>query len=311
MTQFHKYYVTACLEKRVSFRVLSLLADDWIDQIRASGCDGFLVWPSCLPTSAKQAFDYRLYFLESELGAKIFPSWQECWLTEHKPRLRDWLVIHDIPHPRTWVFHDRSSALEFARQAEYPIVVKTATGASGSGVTIVRRQAELERLIHLAFGRGLRPSSFSTWDRQRGFIFLQQYYPGVQEWRMVRMGDYYFGHQKGVASSGKHSGSGVAIWGDPGRELLEFTRRVTEAGNFCSMDVDVFRTQQGELLVNECQTVFGCSIATTQMRIDQRPCYYRYEDGSWVLHDGDICQNHMCNLRVDLLLEQLRQQCLS
>ena len=123
---------------------------------------------------------------------------------------------------------------------------------------------------------------------------------------MVRIGDSFFGHKKEAATSEMHSGSKMVSWGDPGHDLLELTRKVTEAGDFSSMNVDVFETQDGDLFVNECQTVFGCSVATVQMKIDEKEARYLYEDGHWQLEFGGILSNHMCNHRIECLLSILR-----
>ena len=306
VTQYHKYFIAACRDMKISYRVLSLLQSNWVDVFKNSHCDAYLVWPSCMPTSAKEAFDYRLNILEKEIGAIIYPTWKECWLTEHKPRLRDWLQANDIPHPQTWVFYDKQQALKFAKSSSFPVVVKTATGASASGVLIVHNQRQLAKAIRLAFGRGLRPRSYAPNDRQWGYVYIQKYYPNVKEWRMVRIGDSYFGYRKEAGESGIHSASKAWSWLDPSKELLDLTRTVTEKGGFTSMDVDIFLTQDNQLLVNECQTMFGCTTPAIQMKVNDNPARYLYENGQWKLEEGEFCQNHMCNLRIEHLLSQLR-----
>lgn len=308
VTQYHKYYIAACRDMKISYRVLSILQTDWVEVFRKSGCDAYLAWPTIMPTSAKEAFDYRLNVLEKEMGAVVYPTWKECWLTEHKPRLRDWLEANDIPHPQTWVFYNKEQALQFAENTSFPVVVKTATGAAASGVLIAQNKSQLNKAIRLAFGRGLRPKSFAPNDRQWGYVYIQKYYPNVKEWRMVRIGESFFGHRKESGQSVFHSGSKLVSWGDPGEELLNLTKKVTDIGNFTSMDVDVFQAEDGQLLINECQTVFGCSIATTQMKINDIPARYLYENGKWQLEEGEFCQNHMCNLRIKHLLEKLKSQ---
>ena len=72
--------------------------------------------------------------------------------------------------------------------------------------------------------------------------------------------------------------------------------------------VDIFETEDGKLLVNECQTVFGCSFATTQMKINGKPARYLYKNGEWVLEYGEFCRNHMCNLRVEYLISKLKEK---
>jgi hypothetical protein len=303
--QNHQYYVAACREMGVSYTVIDLLADNWIERFRNSRFDVVLVWPSCATTMVKQVFDYRLRILETDLGAPLYPAWRECWLTEHKPRLRDWLDAYKIPHPGTWVFHDRSRALEFAHDAPLPIVSKTATGASATGVEIVRNRGALARIIKQAFGPGLRPQGYDAYDRQRGYIYLQEYLPDAEEWRMVRIGESYFGYRKEKGPDGLHSGSGKWSWLDPGKELLDLLKRVTDIGEFTSMDIDVFRTADDRLLVNELQTVFGCSTPVIYMKVDDVEGRYLWTDEDWKFEAGGYWRNHMCNLRIQYLLSRL------
>lgn len=307
VTQYHKHYIAACREMKISYRVLSILEDDWIERFKASQCDAFLVWPSCMPTSAKEAFDYRLYILENELGGVIFPTWKECWLTEHKPRLRDWLDANGFLHPQTWVFYNREDALKFAESCKIPLVVKSATGGSASGISVVRTRGQLRKAIRLAFGRGLRPRSYDPNDRQWGYVYIQEYFPNVLEWRMVRIADSYFGYRKEPGADGIHSASKAWSWLDPGPELLELTRQVTEKGGFTSMDVDVFIPEDGRLLINECQTMFGCTSPAVQMQVDGKDGRYLYGEGTWRFEEGEFCANHMCNLRIESLLSKLRE----
>ena len=306
--QYHKHYVAACQEMNVSYQVIDLLADDWMARVRGSGCDAFLVWPSNCNTVLKSAFDFRLKILEEDLGRRLYPTWKECWLTEHKPRLRDWLDAHGVSHPRTWVAYSESEALAFAKTLELPLVLKTATGASGSGVHIVRTSADLVRLAKESFGRGLLARGYDPRDRQRGYVYLQEYLPDVQEWRMVRVGDSFFGYRKEKGANGLHSASHSWSWLDPGEKLLHLLKQVTDTGGFTSMDVDVFLTPDGRMLVNELQTVFGCTTPAEQMKIDGVEGRYVPNGNGWRFEPGAFCRNHMCNLRIQYLLERLSEK---
>ena len=306
--QYHKHYVAACQEMNVSYQVIDLLADDWMARVRGSGCDAFLVWPSNCNTVLKSAFDFRLKILEEDLGRRLYPTWKECWLTEHKPRLRDWLDAHGVSHPRTWVAYSESEALAFAKTLELPLVLKTATGASGSGVHIVRTSADLVRLAKESFGRGLLARGYDPRDRQRGYVYLQEYLPDVQEWRMVRVGDSFFGYRKEKGANGLHSASHSWSWLDPGEKLLHLLKQVTDVGGFTSMDVDVFLAPDGRMLVNELQTVFGCTTPAEQMKIDGVEGRYDPNGNGWRFEPGAFCRNHMCNLRIQYLLERIKEK---
>lgn len=306
--QDHQYYVAACREMGFSYTVIDLLADDWVQRFRSGRFDAVLVWPSSVTTVIKHVYDYRLRILERDLGVLIYPTWKECWLTEHKPRLRDWMDAHNVPHPRTWVFHDESQALDFVRNAPLPIVSKTATGAGASGVTVIRNRGALTTIVRQSFGSGLRPKRADAYDRQRGVIYLQEYLPDVEEWRMVRIGESFFGYRKEKGADGLHSASHKWSWVDPGKELLDLLKKVTDVGDFTSMDVDVFRTRDGQLLVNELQTVFGCTTPAIYMKVNDVEGRYLWVNEEWKFEVGDYWANHMCNLRIDYLVRTLDAQ---
>jgi hypothetical protein len=305
--QHHKHYISACRELNISYRVIDLLADNWVERVCGSACDAFLIWPSSASTVLKAVFDSRLKIMEEDLKRTLYPTWKECWLTEHKPRLRDWMDAHGIAHPRSWVVYNEAEALALAKTLELPIVSKTATGASGSGVRIIRDRAGLIRQTRQAFNDGILPRGHDPRDRQRGFIYLQEYLPDVAEWRMVRIGHSFFGYRKEKGPSGLHSASHSWSWIDPGEKLLHLLKQVTDTGGFTSMNVDIFLTREGKLLINELQTVFGCTTPAEQMKIDGVEGRYLWDENHWRFDPGEFSRNHMCNLRIQHLLAGLKK----
>jgi hypothetical protein len=71
------------------------------------------------------------------------------------------------------------------------------------------------------------------------------------------------------------------------------------------MDMDIFETEKGELLVNELQTVFGARL--TQMKVGGVPARYVYDEHAdkWSVEEGDFCRNACCNLRVEYLIAKI------
>jgi hypothetical protein len=57
--------------------------------------------------------------------------------------------------PKTWVFWDKQSAMEWALQADYPKVFKLSAGGGGKDVIMVSGAREACRLIELMFGYGI------------------------------------------------------------------------------------------------------------------------------------------------------------
>lgn len=305
ISHYHKHYIAACSEMKISYQVYDLTSPDWLNKFSTSDCDAFLVWPSITNTTLKAMFDFRLRILEEDMGKILYPTAKECWLYENKPRILDWLNAHNIPHPKSWVFYDEKQAMEFADKINLPIVVKTATGASASGVEIVKSLKALRKLIKKYFTKGITPRGYSPYDRQWGFVYLQEYLPDVHEWRMVRIGKSFFGYRKEKGPDGLHSASHKWSFLDPGNNLLNLLKQVTDAGNFTSMDVDIFQTHDGSLFVNELQTVFGCTTPAIQMQVNNIPGRYLWENNQWVFQEGNFCNNHMCNLRIEYLCSLL------
>ena len=63
-------------------------------------------------------------------------------------------------------------------------------------------------LIYKAFRRGIVPRGHNPMDRQWGYVYLQEYLKDAEEWRMIRIGESYFGYRKekvGDFHSGSHA----------------------------------------------------------------------------------------------------------
>ena len=298
--QFHQYFVAACREIGVPFRVLDLGTSDWLERVDGAELTALLAWPDATDHTFARVLKDRLDLLEAtRMDLMVVPGRHERWMHEDKVRLRDWLVAYDVPHPATWVFTDREEARAFADSCELPVVHKTAFGAAATGVRVLRRRSEVRLTVARAFGTGLRVDGHDPRNRQRNLVLFQAFVDVEREWRLVRIGDAFFGHPKGLGEGGFHSGSGRVEWDVPQPRHLELLHRVTELGRFRSMAVDAFETRDGQLLVNELQTVFGASTSIDQMRMNgQAGRMMRTIDGAWHFEAGDFARNACANARV-------------
>lgn len=299
--QYHKSYIAACRDLKVNYRLIDISTHDWIEKVENSNCDAFLAWPSAGTSIWKDMYDNRLRILKEDLNKIVFPDPKSLWIFENKLRMRDWLKANQIRIPESWVFYEKQKALRFAEEANLPIVYKTNIGASASGVKIIRDRRKLVHLIQKVFKNGVVPKGHHPMDKDWGRIMLQQYLPDVNEWRMIRIADSYFGYRKERVGD-FHSGSHAWSWLDPGEKLLNFTREICEKGNFKSMNVDVFLTKNGELYVNELQAVFGATTPAEMLKINGVEGRYLYKNGDWTFEPGDFSKNQCSNLRVQYLL---------
>ena len=298
-SHYHTNYVAACIELRVPFRVLDFGRDDWLDQLRASGSQVLLSWPDAFLTPWAAMLKDRVALVEKHLGLRVVPSSDETWFYEDKRRLTDWMRVREIPHARTWVFYHHDEAVAFAASCPLPVVFKASFGAASSGVRILRSRATLARLIRRTFRRGFVPNGHDRRDRQWAFVLLQEYLPDVKEWRLVRVGDSYFCRLKERVGD-FHSGSGRVVWAHPDPRLLEMARAITDGAGFRSMDVDVFETSDGRMLVNELQAVFGAIRNVNLDRGAEHMGRWRRDaaSGRWLFEPGFFYQNACANERV-------------
>ncbi|UCG42185.1 MAG: hypothetical protein JSU73_09935 [candidate division WOR-3 bacterium] len=296
---YFSHHVKACQEMRVAYRLVDICQGNWVELVRESGCDAFLASPSTLLSSLRHMFDERLRVLVEDMGYPLYPTYSELWLWESKRRMRDWLVAHEVSHPRTDVFYDRERALAFVEAAEYPLVCKTDTSAAAHGVFVLRNRRAARRMVRRAFGRGIRPREWDSRDRQRGCVLFQSYVPHHHEWRIVRIGDDYLCRRK-TRVGDFASGSGEIGWAAPPRGLLDFAKSVTDEGRFTSMAVDVLVTAGDDgkpgYLVNELQCLIGAIKDPTKR--NAHTGRWRLEGEDWRFEPGFFYQNACSNLRV-------------
>ena len=306
----HLPYAAACRDLGVSYQVVDISGPDWLEAVEQSGCDAFLARPSGLTSIWKQMYDERLRVMALGVGKTVFPDYDSLWLYESKRRMHYWLEAHRVPHPKTWVFYDLEQALDFVGRAVLPIVYKSDFGSGASGVKVFRKRAALRRHVKRCFKKGYRAYTRCVNDKEWGHILLQEHLQDIDEWRMIRLGDSYFGYEK-LKDGDFHSGSHAWRYGRPSARLLDFVRYVTDQGPFTSMAVDVFVTPDGRLLVNELQALFGVDDPSEpQCVIDGKAGRMLWDEatGSWQFQEGSFCDNSCCDLRVKILLEQLDRE---
>lgn len=211
------------------------------------------------------------------------------------------LEFYNIPHAKTFVFINKQSALDFIRTATFPMVQKSNIGAGGSAVTIISNKHQAKRIANKIFGfkegllsHGLSPiyKKFGipvklTGCSQKNYMILQSFHKIKWEWRILKIGNSYFGHQK-LLKGDMASGSGLVGWVRPPEELLYLTKDICDKGYFDVMDVDIFETIDGKYLVNEIQTIFG-SYLPYQMKIDGKPGRFVYsEENGFLFEEGEF-----------------------
>lgn len=224
----------------------------------------------------------------------VYPGLLSMRIYEAKRELAYFLKVNQIPHPTTNIFYDFDEALVFARSCSMPQVFKTNTGSSATGVEVIRERKDLYRFIKEIFNRHYLKRSLSDYrDLDYGYILLQEYIDPVKEFRVIKIGNSWFGHEKlPGANNDFMSGSGRNAWTPPTHDLLEFCSEIALRFSFDTMCFDVFQSVDGRYLVNELQSWFG-SYDNSQMYINGVPGRFIKRDSGWHFEEGffNVCRS--------------------
>lgn len=329
----HVKWEKACLSQNIDYSIIDLTKADWFNMVNNEEISFFLLRPPGEIQKFKDLYDERVYIISEILHKTVFPSYREILLHENKKLLSYFLKSKQLPCPATDIYYFKQEALDNLGKYDFPVVVKTTIGASGSGVTIIRNTSELKRYIGKAFKRGIKrrfgpnrnTGNPKMWivklfndfpkaikkikkyftiygDTQKGYVIIQKYIPHRFEWRVVKIGQSFFAHKK-VKVGDKASGTKGIDYTNPPLSLLDFVRDLCELNNFNFMTVDLFEDPSGEgFLINELQTIFG-HVQDYLMEVDGIKGRYVFTKGKWIFEEGDFNSNESYDLR---LIEALK-----
>jgi len=333
----NKNWVNSCRKLNLKFELIDLFKNDWLDHVVSTQYSYFLACPPGLQSHFKNLYDERINILSNVLKMKVYPSYEEIVLHENKRFLSYWLKANNLPHPTTSVFYLQNEALDYINSCAYPFVAKMNIGASGSGVTIIRNKAKARNYVNHAFSKnGIRSkigpnlkmgntanrlkkiltdynhlkSRVNVYskifnDPQKNFVIFQQHISHDFEWRIVRIGDSYFGHKK-TKLGDKCSGTKGIEYTPPSPQLLHFVKDICEKFNFQSMAIDLFEPETGNYLINEMQTIFG-HVQKYILEVNGKPGRFIYKDDQWKFEEGLFNTNLSYDLRLQNVLQILKQ----
>ncbi len=317
----HNKFVDSCKDLNIEYEIIDILSSNWLKNVKQSNCDGFLCSSTCDNQERKTILDERYYFVSNVLNRPIYPDYLGLYIHESKRNMATWLETYGYPHTKTKVFTDKTEAYEFLEKCQFPIVAKANLGSAASKVLILKSKLSAKRYVRKIFATRRLPMlniGKIYWRKvrnlpipdlaspQKDYVLFQEYKDVAHEWRIIKIGDSYFGHQK-LLKGNFASGSGLVGWVAPPKELLEMVHDICEKGKFYCMDVDIFETKSGEYFINELQASFG-SYLDYQMCIDGKHGRYKYTNGEFVFEEGDFNVHSSAKLKVEHFIEILNNK---
>ena len=302
----HSSYIKACKELGISYYVIDIFSKNWLEEFKDKKVDFLVIRPSVQYSPWKEMFDNRIKILQKILKVPMFPNFEELWIWENKLRTLDWLKVNNLPHPKSHIFYDFDELLDHASTFKYPIVYKSNSGSGSSGVKILKNKSQLKQLARKIFVSGIRSYRKHKLDKEHGFMILQHYLKNVKEWRIIRIGDFYFGFEK-IKIGNFHSGSHKFSYGMPPVDCLNLVKDVTDKFKFKFVDIDIFITEDELLLINEIQPYFAQKDDRELLKINDESGRLYFDDNTkrWEFEKGVYCKNNLCNLRIKEIIKTL------
>ena len=257
---------------------------DWPERVRDAGCDGHLLRVRHGHTADWSLDQARLAYLHL-LGAPTWPTPSEAFLYEDKARFAWWLAARGVPHVPTYTFVDVERADAYFETARFPLVVKTRHDSGGHGVERLanRREARAVARIFLE-GRFYRRGQRDWREAEHGALIVQPFLPVAAEHRVIRLGDAWFAHGKGLVPGGwQYSGSGHRDLEFPGFEVFDRALAVARRLGLHCGAVDLLTLEDGSWVVGEVQTWYG---GVRVMNHHGVPHVVWREGDAWRLEEG-------------------------
>lgn len=331
----HEMWEKACIDRNIDYDIIDLTLNNWLEKIQEKKYKCYLACPSGTVSYFKSMYDEKIKILHDEMKCFIYPSLKEISIHENKRYLSYFLKANKLPHPATHVFYHKSEAIDFINRIRFPVIGKINIGASGKGVKVIHSKKNAIKYVNAAFSnKGIKQSagpnlkmgdtknrliyaiqnpshimnrlkkyrSISK-DRQMNFVIFQEYVPHHFEWRIVKIGDSYFGHQK-IKIGEKASGTKGIDYVPPKEKLLSFVKEICEKFNFNSMAIDLFETGEGNFLINEMQTIFG-HVQDYICSVDGKPGRFLCPEDKWIFEEGMFNTNLSYDLRMQNILQLL------
>ncbi|UNL85795.1 hypothetical protein [Priestia koreensis] len=328
--------ILALEECQVEYVFLDIFDSEWISKFNDTKCDGYLLFPPAITSLWRDIFYKRITLIKNLLDSKCVPTVDEILYYESKILMSDFYKINNIPHVNSVTFFNFRDAWQYVKNTSLPKVIKSDGGSGGIGVKIIKSKLGISinilksffwgnfkfkfdftniNNVKKMFKRILYPLHlfqstgymyFPPKDINKGYIHIQDSVNIKTEWRIVKIGTSYFGHQKLKGSNGMHSGSHKVGWIQPPFKVLDLVKNISCKLKITSMAFDIFETENGEFLVNEMQTIFG-AFAPSQMYIDGIPGRYVFKKGEWNFEEGEFCKFKCNSLRIEHLVRMLNE----
>jgi len=217
--------------------------NDWIQKLKPYD---LVIWkPQFMGVRSSQNFKEKIFFIQYFMKKRVYPNYETVWHFDSKIAQSYIFRYQKIRTPETFVSFDYNEAMHHAIRLNYPVVVKESSGASSSGVSLVKSCRNLMRYINSRFlweNLLSRKLSSRIFDRF-GHLYTQRFLRGNScDLRITIIGDRYaFGFwRKNRNNDFRASGSGrIDYESRLPKDIISYCARISKMNHFDSMAYDI------------------------------------------------------------------------
>lgn len=260
-----------------------------------------------------------LPIIEYHMGIKCYPNHSTCCHYDDKIKQYYILKRYGFPVAETYIFWNKTSALNWVTTEKLPLVFKLKSGAGSSSVILVSTKAQAKYLINRMFSSGMRvckipakdalytlhrdptlwlktqlialrrrlkgKDSYRFWKVHKNYVYFQKYYAG-NEWdtRVAIVGNKADAFRRFVRKNDFRA-SGSNLWSlDHSKIDLKFVEiafAISKKLGFQTMAYDFIYDENRNPLLVEMSYIWG------------EFNYPEFNEGYWdenlVWHAGNYC----------------------
>jgi len=230
------------------------------------------------------------------LNIPCLPDYNTVWHYDDKVKQYYLLKSMDFPVIDSYVYWDKIEALNWAKNAEYPVVFKLKGGAGSANVKLVKSYKQAKSLIKKSFGKGIHPyffdlpgkfkafnydrrtiiryflrpiyfkltdkaSSFSNYHRHKNYVYFQKFLPGNEyDTRVWVIGERAYAFRRYTRKNDfRASGSDIFDMNRESldRKMIEIAFNISEELSFQSMNYDFIYDENKNPLIAEISYASG------------------------------------------------------
>ena len=148
---FSDHWIDYCKRNHIDYKIVNAYSNDIIEQV--NDCDAFM-WHHHHANPKDVLFAKQLLYSLEESGKRVFPDSHTTWHFDDKVGQKYLLESIGAPLVPSYVFYEKSTALDWIKQTTFPKVFKLRGGAGAVNVRLVHTAKKARKLIKRAFGNG-------------------------------------------------------------------------------------------------------------------------------------------------------------